>query len=86
MSFIRRLLANAIPILAPTRYTPLRFPTSGYQTFDNSALLEEERYDDFRRGLFCPMQIGDILASRYQVVGKLGFGTTSTVWLARDMQ
>jgi hypothetical protein len=32
------------------------------------------------------MNIGDVFASSYQVVGKVGFGTTSTVWLARDMQ
>lgn len=28
--------------------------------------------------------MGEILRNRYQVVGKLGFGSTSTVWLARD--
>ncbi|KAJ5333044.1 protein kinase domain protein [Penicillium brevicompactum] len=32
------------------------------------------------------MVIGDVLNSRYQVVGKLGFGVSSTVWLARDMR
>ncbi|KAJ8060985.1 hypothetical protein OCU04_010063 [Sclerotinia nivalis] len=32
------------------------------------------------------MRIGDVLSSRYQVVGKLGFGNSSTVWLARDLQ
>ncbi|KAJ5362017.1 hypothetical protein N7541_002861 [Penicillium brevicompactum] len=32
------------------------------------------------------MVIGDALNSRYQVIGKLGFGVSSTVWLARDMR
>ncbi|EDN93428.1 hypothetical protein SS1G_09294 [Sclerotinia sclerotiorum 1980 UF-70] len=32
------------------------------------------------------MNIGDIFASKYQVVGKLGYSVTSTVWLARDLQ
>lgn len=27
-----------------------------------------------------------MLTSRYQIIGKLGFGTTSTVWLARDLE
>ncbi|KAK7226784.1 hypothetical protein V2G26_014787 [Clonostachys chloroleuca] len=28
--------------------------------------------------------IGDVYHSKYQVVGKLGFGSTSTVWLAKN--
>ncbi|CAG8409164.1 unnamed protein product [Penicillium salamii] len=35
---------------------------------------------------YYPNQIGEIIKNRYQVVGKLGFGATSTVWLARDME
>ncbi|KAL4874722.1 kinase-like protein [Aspergillus karnatakaensis] len=35
---------------------------------------------------FYPTQIGEVIKERYQVVGKLGFGSTSTVWLARDME
>lgn len=31
-----------------------------------------------------PISIGDQLHSRYSVVHKIGFGTHSTVWLARD--
>ncbi len=31
------------------------------------------------------LQISDDFRARYQVVGKLGFGATSTVWLARDL-
>ncbi|KNZ76789.1 Serine/threonine-protein kinase SRPK3, partial [Termitomyces sp. J132] len=30
-----------------------------------------------------PVRIGDLFVSRYQIVGKLGFGMTSTVWLTR---
>ena len=32
-----------------------------------------------------PVDVGDILSDKYQVLGKLGYGSTSTVWLARDM-
>lgn len=31
------------------------------------------------------MSIGQIVKDRYQAVGKLGFGTSSTVWLCRDL-
>jgi hypothetical protein len=29
---------------------------------------------------------GDLLNKRYEIVTKVGWGTTSTVWLARDTQ
>lgn len=32
------------------------------------------------------MRLGDILKSRFQVVAKLGFGTSSTIWLCRDLE
>lgn len=64
---------------------PLHFPTSGFKVIENSVPLEEEHFDEFRAGQYYPVNIGDVLASTYQVVGKLGFGTTSTVWLARNL-
>ncbi|TVY37631.1 Serine/threonine-protein kinase [Lachnellula occidentalis] len=65
---------------------PLRFPTAGYEVVNQNVLLEEEKYDDFKEGIYYPVNIGDVFASKYQVVGKLGFGATSTVWLERDLQ
>ncbi|PLB47751.1 kinase-like protein [Aspergillus steynii IBT 23096] len=34
---------------------------------------------------YYPTRIGEVIKERYQVIGKLGFGFTSTVWLARDL-
>lgn len=65
---------------------PIIFPTSGFETVPPSVVLEEERFEQFKQGQFYPANIGDVLTSRYQVIGKLGFGTTSTVWLARDLE
>ncbi|OTA94876.1 hypothetical protein M434DRAFT_394248 [Hypoxylon sp. CO27-5] len=65
---------------------PLRFPTTGFDLIDGSYVVEEEQFDEFRKGYFYPVKIGDVYASKYQVVGKLGFGSTSTVWLARNLQ
>ncbi|KAJ5723211.1 hypothetical protein N7488_001246 [Penicillium malachiteum] len=65
---------------------PIIFPTGGFKTVPPSAVLEEERFEQFKLGRDYPANIGEVLTSRYQVVGKLGFGTTSTVWLARDLE
>jgi len=37
-------------------------------------------------GGYHPVHLGDIYCERYKVINKLGFGTYSTVWLARDLQ
>ncbi|OQE10811.1 hypothetical protein PENVUL_c003G02530 [Penicillium vulpinum] len=64
----------------------LRFPTSGFEVIKRSQIFEEERFEEFEKGHYYPVNIGDVLVSKYQVLGKLGFGTTSTVWLARDLK
>jgi hypothetical protein len=64
---------------------PLRFPTSKYGVVQQNVLLEEEKFD-FKKGIYYPVDIGDVFASKYQVVGKLRFGVTLTVWLAHDLQ
>ncbi|CZT09077.1 related to dis1-suppressing protein kinase dsk1 [Rhynchosporium agropyri] len=48
-----------------------------------SEKVEEENFGLDR---YYPARIGDVLSSRYQIVGKLGFGTSSTVWLVRDLE
>ncbi|KAI1459204.1 kinase domain protein [Annulohypoxylon moriforme] len=65
---------------------PLRFPTTGFDVIDDSYIVEEELFDGLRKGHFYPVRIGDVYASKYQVLGKLGFGSTSTVWLAQNLQ
>lgn len=48
--------------------------------------VEEENFDYYSPDYFYPVRFGDILNSRYQVVSKLGYGASSTVWLCRDLQ
>ncbi|CAI7617682.1 unnamed protein product [Penicillium glandicola] len=64
----------------------LQFPTTGFEVIKPSQILEEERFEEFKKGHYYPINIGDVPVSKYQVLGKLGFGTTSTVWLARDLE
>ena len=48
--------------------------------------FEEEKVPDYHAERFYPVRLGEIYNERYQVLAKLGFGTTSTVWLSRDLE
>ncbi|CAG1987992.1 unnamed protein product, partial [Fusarium graminearum] len=47
--------------------------------------IEEETLPDYLPVRYYPVRIGEVFVDRYQVVGKLGFGASSTVWLANDL-
>jgi serine/threonine protein kinase len=48
--------------------------------------IEEERIPGYDPKRFLPVNPGDLLNNRYKIMVKLGWGTTSTVWLAQDTQ
>jgi serine/threonine-protein kinase SRPK3 len=35
---------------------------------------------------FYPVRLGEVFNNRFQTVAKLGYGSSSTIWLARDLQ
>ncbi len=45
---------------------------------------EEELVPMYTAFRYAPIHIDDILHDRYKVVGKLGYGQYSTVWMAQD--
>ncbi len=47
--------------------------------------IREEGLEVYRPEGFHPVSPGEIYVDRYKVIRKLGFGTTSTVWLAEDV-
>jgi hypothetical protein len=47
--------------------------------------LEEELLPYYNAEHFYHVQTGEIFNHRYQTIAKLGFGSSSTVWLARDL-
>lgn len=83
MAALMRWAANALR-RAPS--APMFFPTSGFETVRPSEVLDEERFEHFKQGQYYPANIGAVFSSKYQIDGKLGFGSTSTVWLARDIE
>lgn len=49
-------------------------------------LVDEEISPVYNSKYFYPAKPGEILADRYQTLIKVGWGVSSTVWLARDLQ
>lgn len=73
--------ASAPPSLQPREFLP-----TGFEVIDPSQKVEEEQLPLYKRDEYCPMRIGEVLMDRYQILAKLGYGSTSTVWLARDLK
>lgn len=65
---------------------PRVFSNKNYERISPEQKIEEESYSDYLAARYYPVRIGEVFASRYQVVGKLGYGAFSTVWLARDLK
>lgn len=53
------------------------------KTIEHSLLVEEVKW--YKPEVFYPVRIGDVFESRYQVVGKLGYGAYTTVRHCRDL-
>ncbi|KAL3465080.1 kinase-like domain-containing protein [Aspergillus heterothallicus] len=89
-----RSSALSIPnITVPKRTThklqtpskPRVFSSLGWEEINPSVPVEEESIPTYGPEKFYPARIGEVLNDRYQVVGKLGYGSSATVWLARDL-
>ncbi|KAJ5362387.1 kinase domain protein [Penicillium brevicompactum] len=83
MKFTTRLV-NLSP-LGFLRSGPSKFHSNPASFIRASQWVEEERAPHYNHRHFYPIQLHAILANRYQVVLKLGWGTSSTVWLAKDL-
>ncbi len=77
--------SDSQPIAAASQ-APRVFPTRGFQLINPSDKVEEEQLPFYKREDYYPMRIGEVVGEHYQVVAKLGYGATSTVWLGRDLR
>ena len=67
---------------APRSHSPIEDDDSSHHLYE--PIEGVERLEGYRRGGYHCMRIGDHIHNRYQVAQKLGHGTYSTIWLARD--
>jgi hypothetical protein len=54
-----------------------------FNIIPQDVVVEEQMLGGFRAGLYCPVSIGEVYASS---TAKLGFRSTSTVWLTQNLQ
>ncbi|TVY15297.1 Serine/threonine-protein kinase SRPK [Lachnellula arida] len=59
---------------------PREFPSSGFEVIDPSQMVEEEQLPFYNHQDYYPMRIGEVIKDCYQVVAKLGYGTSSTLY------
>ena len=60
-------------------------PYDGRKNGPGESDSEDEGLEDYRRGGYHPVKLGDTFKNgRYRVESKLGWGHFSTVWLAFD--
>lgn len=84
-SLLRSLPQLSLPQLG-RRWKPLNFSNPNFVRIPEWHKIEEETLPDYIASQYYPTRIGEVIKERYQVIGKLGFGSTSTVWLARDIE
>ena len=78
-------ISGAAAVMNRSPYPPHEFPEAAFKLINAPGHIEEEAWDWYGPGNFYPVRIGEVHGSRYQVVGKLGFGSYGTIWLARDL-
>ena len=66
------------------------FASQTWQTLNapeipSDELVDEERVPYYKPEHFYPANPGDILDKRYELKAKVGWGSSSTVWLAHDI-
>ena len=82
----------ALPLAAPSlHFARGRTVGSTTKARETSIFLyrpieDVERFEYYEPGGYHPVKVGDVLHNRYRVVHKLGHGSYSTTWMARDGQ
>ena len=76
--FLRRLWTASKNAAMPASRAPTILPSD--------VLVEEENIPGYDPKHFHPVNPGDLFHNRYEMLAKVGWGTSSTVWLARDAQ
>lgn len=61
-------------------------PTDPTFAIPSHAVVDEERYPNYTPKDYYPARPGETLGNNYQLLAKIGWGASSTVWLARNIR
>lgn len=71
--------------LVALRKRPFHIPQDPAPAIPSQRIVDEERSPRYNPEAYYPAKPGEILADKYQLMSKIGWGSGSTVWLARDI-
>jgi serine/threonine-protein kinase SRPK3 len=76
---------SSITRVASRVWTKMAHSSASFRE-EPSFAIEEETVRGYNANHYYPVQIGHVFQDRYRVVGKLGYGSASTVWLCHDLR
>lgn len=79
-------LASRVHSRRASQFAQRRIINFSTTKIDPDKPFEEERLPWYNPDQFYPIPIGEILDASYKVLGKLGYGAYSTVWLCRNVR
>lgn len=79
-------ILRRLRIVRSWRALARRYSKARFEVIPSEVLVEEETLRGYKRQDYYPANIGQVFEDRYQIIGKLGFGAHSTVWLCRDLR
>lgn len=82
----RKQQSKHIPSNSSSNETGGEHHNDGEDPAYSSEEEEQESREDYRRGGYHPVKIGDLFLQRYHVIRKIGWGHFSTVWLCWDLE
>ncbi|OOF97048.1 hypothetical protein ASPCADRAFT_514091 [Aspergillus carbonarius ITEM 5010] len=86
MLSLRRLTwTSRRTIFSFTRKSPWQIPPNSGPPLPQQELVDEEVCPDYNPATFYPAVPGEVLAKKFQLHTKIGWGSQSTVWLARNI-
>lgn len=84
---IPHTLRASLPTVWMKSHTSIKMEhPSARIVIDSSQMIEEETVRASKLEYYYPVRIGEVFQDRYRVIGKLGYGSASTVWLCHDLQ
>ena len=75
-----------VPLGATLAEIEEAFAHEGAVQIAQTDLVGEETLTRFDSTIWFAVQVGDVLEDRYQVLGKVANGGSSTIWFVRDAQ